>query len=84
MLSLNAAVAREVSAELTRQEMKPKVLTFWLGVSDRKASALCKGDSMWTMEDLEAAAEGMGVDLPEMLTRCAARLTKYRPTEKRL
>ena len=83
MMSLNAAVAREVSAELTRQEMKPKVLTFWLGVSDRKASALCKGDSLWTMEDLEAVAEGMGVDLPDVLTRCAARPRRYRPTEAR-
>ena len=56
----NATLAREVSAELTRQEMKSKVLTFWLGVSDRKASALCKGDSVWTMPDLEAAAERDG------------------------
>lgn len=81
-MTLNGAVAREVNAELTRQGMKPKVLTFWLGVGDRKASALCKGDSMWTMKDLELVAEGMGVDLPEILTRCAARLTNCRP-EKR-
>lgn len=26
------------------------------------------------MADREAVAEGMGVDLPQMLTRCAARL----------
>lgn len=52
--------------------------TFWLDVSDRRASALCKGDSMWTMEDLETVADGMGIDLPEVLTRCAARLRRYR------
>jgi hypothetical protein len=76
MMYLNTAVAREVSAELKRQEMKPKVLTFWLGVGDKKASALCRGDSVWTMAELEAVAEGMGVDLFEMVTRCAARLRK--------
>ena len=70
MMYLNTAVAGEVSAELQRQEMKPKVLMFWLGVSDRKASALCKGETVWTMADLEAVAEGMGVDLAEMVTRC--------------
>ena len=69
----------ECPAQLRRQEMKPKVLTFWLGISDRKASALCKGDSVWTTAELEAAAEGMGVDLFEMVTRCAARLRKDRP-----
>lgn len=63
-----------MSAELRRQQMKPKVLTFWLGVSDRKASALCKGETVWSVADLEAAAEGLGVDLAEMVTRCAARL----------
>jgi len=52
------------------------VLIFWLGVSDRKASALCKGDSVWTMADLEAVTEGMGVDLPEMFD------TVCRPTEE--
>lgn len=71
--------AREVSAELRRQEMKPTVLTFWLGVSDRKASALCKGESLWTMADLEAVAEGLGVDLHEIVTRCAARLRQDQP-----
>lgn len=79
MMYLNTAVAREVSAELQRQEMKPKVLTFWLGISDRKASALCKGDSVWTMADLEAAADGMGVDLFELVTRCAAHLRTDQP-----
>nr|NLI50493.1 hypothetical protein [Propionibacterium sp.] len=74
MMYLNTAVAREVSAELRRQQMKPKVLTFWLGVSDRKASALCRGETVWSVADLEAAAEGLGVDLAEMVTRCAARL----------
>lgn len=79
MMYLNTAVAREVSAELQRLEMKPKVLTFWLGISDRKASALCKGDSVWTMADLEAAADGMGVDLFELVTRCAAHLRTDQP-----
>lgn len=79
MMYLNTAVAHEVSAELQRQEMKPKVLTFWLGISDRKASALCKGDSVWTMADLEAAADGMGVDLFELVTRCAAHLRTDQP-----
>lgn len=76
MMYLNTAVAREVSAELRRQDMKPKVLTFWLGVGDRKAAALCRGETVWTMAELEAVAEGMGVDLSEMVTRCAARLRK--------
>ena len=79
MMYLNTAGAREVSAELKRQELKPKVLTFWLGISDRKASALGKGESHWTVADLEAAAEGMGVDLLEMVTRCAALLRKDQP-----
>ena len=77
MMLLNTAVAREVSAELARQNLKPKVLTFWLGVGDRKAAALCRGESVWTMAELEAAAEGMGIDLFEMVTRCAARLKKH-------
>ena len=79
MITLNTAVAREVSAELERQEMKPKVLAFWLNVGDRKASALCKGEGQWTMAELEAVAEGMGVDLPEMLTRVAARVKRNQP-----
>lgn len=79
MMYLNTAVAREVSAELRRQGLRPKVLTFWLGISDRKASALCKGDSVWTMADLEAAADGMGVDLFELVTRCAAHLRTDQP-----
>lgn len=79
MMYLNTAVAREVSAELRRQDMKPKVLTFWLGVGDRKAAALCRGETVWTMAELEAVAEGMGVDLSEMVTRCAARLRKDQP-----
>lgn len=76
MMYLNTAVAREVRAELERQEMKPKALTFWLGVGDRKASALYKGEAIWTMAELEAVAQGMGVDLSEMVIRCAARLPK--------
>ena len=76
MMYLNSAVAREVRAELESQELKPKALTFWLGIGDTKASALCKGASVWTMADLEAVAEGMGVDLSEMVMRCAARLPK--------
>lgn len=79
MMYLNTAVAREVSAELKRQEMKPKVLAFWLGVSDRKASALCSGESLWSMADLEAVAEGLGVDLHEIATRCPARLRQDQP-----
>lgn len=79
MMYLNTAVAHEVSAELARQELKPKVLTFWLGVGERKAAALCKGESVWTMAELEAVAEGMGVDLFEIVTRCAARLKKHQP-----
>ena len=76
MMYLNTAVAREVSAELRRQDLKPKVLTFWLGIGDRKAAALCRGETVWTMAELEAVAEGMGVDLFEMVTRCAAHLRK--------
>lgn len=76
MMQLNTAVAREVSAELRRQDLKPKVLTFWLGIGDRKAAALCRGKTVWTMAELEAVAEGMGVDLFEMVTRCAAHLRK--------
>lgn len=74
MMRLNTVVSREVSAELERQELKPKALTFWLGVSDSKARSLCSGRSVWTMADLETVSEGLGVDLPEMLARCAARL----------
>jgi hypothetical protein len=74
MMKLNTAVAREVSAELTREGMKPKVLTFWLGIGERKASALCKGEAVWTMVDLELVAEGMGVDLAELVSRCATRI----------
>ena len=29
MMRLNTVVSREVSAELERQELKPKALTFW-------------------------------------------------------
>ncbi len=31
------------------------------------------------MAELEAVAEGMGVDLPEMLTRVAARVKRNQP-----
>lgn len=78
MMVLNMAVAREVSAELARQDLKPKALTFWLGASDKRASALCRGGSIWTMPELEEVSEGLGVDLFEMVTRCAARLQKDR------
>lgn len=74
MMRLNMAVSREVRAELERQELKPKALTFWLGVGDAKARSLCAGNSVWTLADLESVSEGLGVDLPEMLARCAARL----------
>lgn len=47
-----------------------------MGIDDKKASALCHGDSVWTMAELEVVAEGMGVDLFEMVTRCAAWLRK--------
>jgi hypothetical protein len=79
VVSLNIAVPREVSAELQRQEMKPKVLTFWLGVIDKKASALSKAECMWTLAELEAVAEGMGIDLAEMLARCSAHLQRHQP-----
>lgn len=79
VMYLNSAVAREISTELARQEMKPKVLTFWLGVSDKKAAALCKGNAVWTTADLEAAAEGLGIDLSEMVTRCATRVKQEHP-----
>ena len=74
MMRLNLAVAHEVSAELERQELMPRALTFWLHVSDKKARDLCDGNAAWTMIDLETVAEGMGVDLGEMVTRCVARL----------
>lgn len=74
MLRLNTAVSREVSAELERQELKPKAVTFWLGVGDRRAWNLCKGSAVWTLEELEACAEGMGVSLSDLLSRVAARL----------
>ena len=80
MITLNTAVAREVSAELERQEMKPRVVKFWLNVGDRKASALCNSEGQWTMAELEAVAEGMGVDVPEMLTRVAARVKRNQPS----
>ena len=66
---LNTAVAREVSAELVRQELKPKALTFWLGIGDKKAAALCKGSAVWTMAEFEEVAEGLGVSLVDMLAR---------------
>jgi hypothetical protein len=56
--------------------MKPKVLTLWLGIGDRKAAALCKGQAVWGMDDLEMVAEGMGVDLFELVTKCASRVKK--------
>lgn len=74
MITLNMAVAREVREELQRQELQPKAVPFWLGVGDRKASALCKGETLWTMAELETVSEVMGVDLSEMLTRIADRL----------
>ena len=74
MMRLNMAVSREVCAELERQELKPKALTFWLGMGDAKARSLCAGKSVWTLADLESVSEGLGVDLPEMLARCATRL----------
>ena len=80
MMYLNTAVSREVREELERQELKPKALTFWLGISDRKAAALCQGTTVWTMAELEDVSEGMGVELPEMLRRCAARLERTRPS----
>ena len=58
MMYLNTAVAREVRAELERQEMKPKALTFWLGVGDKKASALYKGESVWTMPNSKRSPRG--------------------------
>lgn len=73
---LNTAVAREIRAELERQDLKPKALTFWLGVGDRKAASLCEGKTVWTMGELEDVSEGMGVDLSEMLRRCADRLER--------
>lgn len=76
---LNTAVAREVGAELARQELKPKALTFWLGIGERKATALCKGSAVWTVAELEAAAEGLGVDLSDMVRRCAARAENQVP-----
>lgn len=74
MMRLNMAVSREVRAELERQELKPKALTFWLGVGDAKARSLCAGNSVWTTADLESVFEGLGIDLAEMLSRCGARL----------
>ena len=72
MMQLNSAVARAVRAELHRQELQPKVLAFWLNVGERKAIALSEGRAVWTMSDLELVAEGLGIDLVEMVTRCAA------------
>lgn len=74
MMRLNAAVARVVSAELKTADLTPKALTFWLGTSARKANALCEGSSIWTMPDLEEVAEGLGVDLADLLSQCAERL----------
>lgn len=71
---MNSAVAREVRAELEPQELKPKALTFGLGVGDEKASALYNGEAIWTMAELEGVTEG--VDLSEMVMRCAANLPK--------
>jgi hypothetical protein len=77
MMQLNSAVAREVRAELHRQELKPKVLAFWLNVGERKSIALSKVRAVWTMSDLELVAEGLGIDLVEMVTRCADRLKRH-------
>ncbi|MBB1514051.1 hypothetical protein H5399_15800 [Tessaracoccus sp. MC1627] len=74
MMRLNMAVSREVRAELDRQELKPKAITFWLNCSDTKARTLCAGNSVWTMPDLEDVCEGLGVEVSEMLSRCATRL----------
>ncbi|AQX14850.1 hypothetical protein BCR15_01945 [Tessaracoccus lapidicaptus] len=74
MMRLNMAVSREVRAELERQELKPKAITFWLNCSDSKARTLCAGNAVWTMPDLEVVCDGLGVTVSEMLSRCAARL----------
>lgn len=71
---LNTAVARKVSAEMTRQGLKPAALAIGLNVGDRKASALRQGKDVWTTAQIEAAAEMLGVALDLLLTRCASRL----------
>lgn len=76
MMRLNSAVAREVSAELERQAMTAKAITFWLNVGTRKAKALCDGSTIWTMAELEEVAEGLGVELSVLLVRCADRLRR--------
>jgi hypothetical protein len=68
-----------VATAAERQELKPNVLTFWLGIGDKKASALCKGDSVWTRAEIEAVAEGIGLDLFEMGRRIVARLRGDQP-----
>lgn len=73
---LNTAVAREVDAEMTRQELKPAALAIGLNLGDRKASTLRQGRNVWTTAQIEAAAEMQGVGLVDvLLTRCAKRLT---------
>lgn len=74
MMLLNTAVAREIDAELKRQELKPLALAIALSVSDRKASALLHGRDVWTMAQLEVASEMLGIGLGVLLVRCANRL----------
>ena len=74
MMLLNTAVAREVEAEMKRQGLKPAALAIGLGVGDRKATALRQGRDVWTTEQIEAAADMLGIGLDVMLARCASRL----------
>ena len=74
MMLLNTAVAREIDSELKRQGLKPLALALALNAGDRKASALIRGNDVWTMAQVEAAAEMLGIGLDVLLLRCARRL----------
>jgi len=66
--SYNERVSAEIRAEMARQKITQNVLAQRLGWSRAALSRRVTGGTGWTVNELQAVAEQLGVTLPGLVT----------------
>jgi transcriptional regulator with XRE-family HTH domain len=65
--SLNLHVAREIKAEMARQDLSQSELGHLLGISQRVVSSRLRGETEFTLGDVDIILRALGIPLEQLL-----------------